>query len=393
MALSLRSNHLTKIDTRFASSKFLFSPMSAPEHCVSLPNGFLERMARAGGLAPSGDNLQPWSFGIDGESLLIRHDPHRDLSLFNVQHLASFIALGAVMENIVIAASGEGSRAEITYFPNGQDQELIAKFRFETGAEKDALVDFLDKRCTNRKRYAARPIDTEIVKRLTAASTPFPTIGLSWVQDRTRLKQLGQIIAHADRLIFENPLIHAHLFSTIRWTQAETETTRDGLPIKSLELGRAGSLAFRGLKRWSMVNFLNRFGFSKAAAKNSVMLMRRCSAAGLITAPDTSPHAFMQAGRAFQRVWLQASKENLALQPMTAVIFFQLRSRLADCKGLSQDQIQITDGLRRDLELFFALTQNCVPAMLFRIGFGAAPSGRTIRRRASEMLKRSIREN
>ena len=354
--------------------------MSAPIRCASLSPGFLERMARAGALAPSGDNLQPWCFDVDGKTLLVRHDPHRDLSLFNVQHLASLIALGAVLENITIAASGEGYRADITHFPNGQERELIAKVRFETGAERDLLADFLDKRCTNRKPYAARPIDSEVMKRLSSASTPFPTIGISWVQDKTRLKQLGQIIARADRLIFENPLIHAHLFSTIRWNQAEVESTRDGLPIKSLELGQAGSLAFRFLKSWSVVNFLNFFGFSKAAALNSVNLMRFCSAAGLVTAPDTSPRAFLQAGRAFQRVWLQASKEDLALQPMTAVVFFQLRSRLADLKGLSPDQIQISDGLRHDLELFFVLTQTSVPAMLFRIGYAAAPSARTIRR-------------
>ena len=354
--------------------------MSAPEHCVSLPTGFLERMARAGALAPSGDNLQPWSFGADGETLLLRHDPHRDLSLFNVQHLASFIALGAVLENISIAASTEGYRALVEYHADTRDEDFVARIRFEPGAEHDSLADFLDKRCTNRKSYAARAIDPEVIKRLTAKSTPFPTIELSWVQDITRLKQLGQIIARADRLIFENPLIHAHLFSTIRWNQAEVEITRDGLPIKSLELGRAGSLAFRGLKRWSVVNFLNRFGFSKAAAKNSVMLMRRCSAAGLITAPDTSPRGFMEAGRVFQRIWLHVTKEKLTLQPMTAVIFLQLRARLRSCDGLSQDQIVVVNALRRDLDTFFALPVDRVPAMLFRVGQAPAPSSRTIRR-------------
>ncbi len=108
--------------------------------------------------------------------------------------------------------------------------------------------------------------------------------------------------------------------------------------------------------------------------------MRRCSAAGLLTVPESSPSAFLQAGRVFQRVWLQATKENLALQPMTAVIFLQLRSRLSEKEGLTPNQIRVIDGLRRDLESFFAIPQDRVPAMLFRVGLGAPPSGRTIRR-------------
>jgi hypothetical protein len=137
------------------------------------------------------------------------------------------------------------------------------------------------------------------------------------------------------------------------------------------------------LKSWPLVRFLNRFGFSKIAAGNSIELMRRCSAAGLITAPDTSPTSFLEAGRAFQRLWLQATKENLALQPMTAIIFFQLRSRLADYSGLSEGQITLVDELRHDLERFFVGPSHSVPAMLFRIGFAPAPSGRTVRRPAT----------
>ena len=349
------------------------------------PN-FFERMARAGALAPSGDNLQPWSFGVDREALVVRHDWQRDRSLFNVRCLASFIALGAVLENIVIAASSEGYRAEIEYLTDAQVQDLIARIRFETGATKDPLADFIDKRCTNRKPYAARPLDPETSKGLTRASETFPTIDLSWVQDKSRLKELAQIIARADRLLFENPLIHKHLFSTIRWTHEEVERTRDGLPIGSLELGHAGSLAFRCLSNWSVVNFLNGFGFSKAAASHSVVLMRRCSAAGLITAPDTSPQAFLLAGRAFQRLWLQATMENLALQPMTAVVFLQLRSRSKNYGALTTYQRTVTDDLRRDLEEFFRITKDRVPAMLFRLGSAAAPSRRTMRRSISELF-------
>jgi hypothetical protein len=323
--------------------------------------------------------LQPWSFRADGNRLLIRHDPTRDLSLFNVKYLASFIALGAVVENIIIAASGEGFLTHIQYFPNGENDEVVARVSFEPGAQSDLLGAVLDKRCTNRRPYENKPISPEILTSLDVTKC-FPRLGLSWIQGKKRLQELGKIISRADRLIFENPRIHNHLFSTLRWNLDEVEHTRDGLPIESLELGKLGSLAFRCLKSWRFVQLLNRFGFSKIAAGKSTELMRRCSAAGLITAPNTSVRSFLEAGRAFQRLWLQATQDNLALQPMTAIIFLHLRSRLADYSGLGKGQITLVDGLCDDLKKFFILPENSVPAMLFRVGFAGTPSARTIRR-------------
>jgi hypothetical protein len=335
---------------------------------VNFPAGFIEKITQAGALAPSGDNLQPWTFINDDESLLIFHDPNQDRSLFNVHHLASYIALGAVLENVLIAATKYNYRANICYFPEPPKQDLIARVTFASGAETDPLVDSIEKRCTNRRPYETRALDGSIIQRLNLERNRFPHIGLVWLSDQSSLKKIGAIVSRADRLLFENPLVHGHFFSTLRWNQAEIEQTRDGLPIASLELGRVGSLAFRILKNWTIVKCLNRFGLSKAVANH------------LITAPDISPFSFLEVGHSFQRVWLNATKENLAFQPMTALIFLQLRSRLGDYNGMTTEQRIVIDGLRRDLDEFLGISKGRVPAMLFRLGYGAPPSGKTLRR-------------
>lgn len=344
----------------------------------SLKSDFFERMARAGALAPSGDNLQPWAFAVEGDTLLVKHDPARDRSLFNVRSLASYIALGAVLENIAIASSNDGYHTRLQYLPERANDDTVARVFFEPGARPDPLAAFIGKRCTNRRPYSNRPLPQSIAH--LDLSKNFPKTSLTWIQNKTRLKELGRVISGADRLIFENPNIHRHLFSTLRWTEREVQETRDGLPIASLELGKLGATAFRALKNWSVVHFLNHLGFSAAAARHSMLLMQGCSAAGLLTAADTSPDSFLEAGRAFQRVWLTATQENLALQPMTAIIFLQLRSRLSDYTGLTNDQAIIVDKLTGAMKQFFLLPENRVPAMLFRIGVAMDPSGRTVRR-------------
>jgi hypothetical protein len=288
------------------------------------------------------------------------------------------IALGAAIENVVIAASAEGRRSDVEYFPEHQNPNTVARITFDFGVAADPLAAVLNRRCTNRRPYKTTPIAPETLASL--ETLRFPLISLSWIHEQSRLKTLGRTISRADRLIFENQSIHAHLFSTIRWNQSDIEQTGDGLPIESLELGKLGSTAFRILKNWRLVRLLNCLGLSKAAAANTVDLMTRCSAAGLLCAPDTTAKSFLETGRAFQRLWLSATHAGLALQPMTAIIFLQLKSRLGIYDGLNQKQSQLVDQLRDDLSDFFDLDHQRVPGMLFRLGFGTAPSGRTIRR-------------
>src|SRR6185503_13732391 len=136
-----------------------------------------------------------------------------------------------------IAATKDNYHAKIAYFPDAQDDTLIARIDFAYGASTDALADYLDKRCTNRKPFKRRGLDDTAKKQLDVDRTRFPSVEISWLDDKDALIGIGKVVAKADRLLFENPLIHGHLFSTIRWNQTEVAQTRDGLPIKTLELG------------------------------------------------------------------------------------------------------------------------------------------------------------
>jgi len=349
-----------------------------------LPAGFLERMAEAGALAPSGDNLQPWKFAAQGERLLVHHDPCRDRSLFNVRYSASFIALGAALENISLAASAQGYFSHIDFFPEADDSDLIAGVNFVRSAIADPLHRYLRDRCTNRRPCSKASLKPEVLTSI-EASKNYPDIQLAWIHGN-KLRVLAPILALADRQIFENCLIHEHLFSTIRWTRDEVKRTRDGLPVQALELGRAGALAFRQLRHWPVVRLLNGFGFSRLAAGHSAALMIHSAAAGLLIGRDPSPRGFLDAGRAFQRVWLGATQAGLAFQPMTAAIFLQLRLRFGDLDGWTPAQIEVLKRLESRFNEFFGLSAEQIPVMLFRVGFAAAPSMRTVRRPSFEIF-------
>ncbi len=70
----------------------------------------MQKILEAGVRAPSGENCQPWRFVVAGDTLSIFNIPERDLSPYNFNQLGSMVAHGALIENIVIAATAFGYR-------------------------------------------------------------------------------------------------------------------------------------------------------------------------------------------------------------------------------------------------------------------------------------------
>src|ERR1043166_277526 len=352
---------------------------------VSLAPDVLEAILQAGASAPSGDNLQPWRFSSRGEALFIHHDVTKDTSLYNVRGLASFIALGAALENIAIAASSHGYRADVTY-SSDEHPDAVAQVKFSNSGEYDPLARVIPARCVNRKPYVNHPLAPDLISKLNEEARRFPRVEVRWIEEPIERKVLSKLVMQADRLLFENPHLHKQLFSCLRWTSEEVENTRDGLPVATLELGKLGAQAFHFLQSWRLVARLNRLGFSSLAAGRSGQLIRKSAAIGLVTVKEISTQAFVDGGRAFERLWLNATFQGLSFQPMTGFLFLQLRGILGDHEGLTRGQLELLASLREQLGLIFELGRSQVPAMMFRVGRSSSPTARTVRRSVAELF-------
>ena len=78
--------------------------------------------------APSGDNTQPWRFEIiDEMHFLIHAEDTRDWCVYDLDGRASQIAVGALLETIAIAASGEGLAASFPASRSHRKQTLSSK--------------------------------------------------------------------------------------------------------------------------------------------------------------------------------------------------------------------------------------------------------------------------
>ena len=67
------------------------------------------QIIKAGIIAPSGGNSQPWKFVCSGKGLFLFHDAHFSHSLLDYKHLGSYVAIGAVIENITVKAASHAA--------------------------------------------------------------------------------------------------------------------------------------------------------------------------------------------------------------------------------------------------------------------------------------------
>ena len=345
---------------------------------MALTSEIAQQIVEAGTLAPSGDNMQPWVATWRGETLHLSIDPARDQSLYNFKYRASLIALGAMIENIVIAARQFGLDTEIAFSPDGE-WLLAAALRFHhRGGPQDALFGSIARRCTNRKPYYARPVSREVLEQLRGS---LPDDGLSTLQ-LIETEEDRRIVAKAasvnDRLLFEIRQLHDGLFDCVRWTAKEAQETGDGLYAKTLELGATGP-GFRAMRSWPMVRIANLMGASRTAPFHSYRTFLRSPVFGFLRMQGVSRELFVEGGRRMQRVWLTITSLGLSFQPMVGVLYLlpYLRSNAV---ALDPPQRALLVKAETSLKRVISIDEGTAPILLFRFGYSEPPSATSLRR-------------
>jgi nitroreductase len=327
--------------------------------------------------APSGDNAQPWEFEINDDQVFLFHTD-ADETLYNFRNRGTYVAHGALIENISLLASRKGFGNTIELFPN--KERCTARIRFtakETPAEP--LADAIATRATNRRPYDGRPLEEKDSAALQQA-TAHSTAELHLVEDRKDVDVFAKAISLNERLLMENKELHDFLFGMIRWTPQD-ELSRSGLFVKTMELPPPVRLLFRYvLTHWPLMNALNMMGFPRVIAMQTAGLYATSSAFGLFTISGDSDSDFVLAGRVMQRVWLTAASRGLAIQPVAGIPYLAERIRSGEGRMFSAihcASIRAADHVLRDLS---GVSSSDHIAMIFRIGYASAPTARSGKR-------------
>ena len=326
-------------------------------------------------MAPSPDNNQPWRFVVGDDELAVHLDRQACLPS-DVDHMFDLIALGAAIENSVLAAGTHGYSADIAYLvdrrvPESTDRYYpVARIRFAEGGQESPLARWIPERATCRRPYDVQPIESQKLAAITDAASGMvsavfpptrsvseddsrrrlanasgwydaesaPSCELEWIQDGSAIKELSKLVAKADGLRFRYRAFHEELYRQLRFTSAEAEASRDGLDVRTFELPRPAVWALRWLRSWRRMRALHLCGLGGLLTAPSARLVRQSAAIGVLTtsavgrASDASratPAAtdYLDSGRALQRAWLTATSLGLSVHPLGSLPIFLAQLR------------------------------------------------------------------
>ncbi|HEX8245194.1 MAG TPA: Rv1355c family protein [Longimicrobium sp.] len=362
------------------------APGWAPARVLGGVDGRIPELVRFvvehGTLAPSAANHQPWRFNWDGERLWVLHDRGRSASLLDPNHRAAYLALGAAVENMAVAAAHRGFRARTEPFPRPRDAGVAAALSFEPaerGMEADsALFPRLAERVTNRRVARRVPLGSTAMTELADAAR-VRGARLDLVTTDAELAELARIVGAGERIRHLTRELHRELVDELRWSEEEARRAGDGIPVDALELPAQQRASLRMAARPEVAATLRELGGGRVFQDRAERAVLRSSAVGLVTVGGIAPASALRGGRAAERVWLTATALGLAVHPVTALVYmFEMLDGSAATVFSAREREELR-GLRARFDALFAAAEGNTRLLLFRIGVAGAPSARAPR--------------
>lgn len=330
--------------------------------------------------APSADNSQPFQFSwLSNNTLNLWIDQSRSGKASDNRFVLSDIALGAVIENIVIQSDALSLQSHMEYFPHGESDELyIAKIVFSNAIEQNrdvfALVKSIYTRCTDRRFPFKGPI-SEHDKELIDSAAQLHGCNTIWFDNKSAIEQALPVIQQAETIRFKSERLHQELFSTVKFGKEEAD---EGMHISVLAIEKLAQPFFKLMKKWSFMRMVNKLGGASILGFRSVKVPIKFSPAlVLITVNDKDRLSIIKTGRAIQRAWLQATQCGLAVQPYAAPGIFSLG--FIDCeKEFKSDLINVASGMTQLINE--RQKENNFGVMFLRLGLSKPVQFRSKRR-------------
>ncbi|HEX7604347.1 MAG TPA: hypothetical protein VF316_22165 [Polyangiaceae bacterium] len=270
----------------------------------------IEQVLDAARTAPSHDNIQPWLFFVDGETISFAVDPERDRSPGGQ---TARIGVGAALENALLCASRMGASVRHHEPRAGALVTItVSDPKRENEPDKARL-----RRTTNRRIYDGRAVDDPTFLWLREATPPLDLTRTHWF-GRERVRALAPLLEGGETLYFAEPHLREEALRAIRFDVRDREEVTQGLSIGSLELSTTERMTLSGLRKALEPRMV--MAESKKMGARVRRLVESASGLCVITARGSDPMTDATVGRAMQRAWLALTRRGLVAQPLTAMM-------------------------------------------------------------------------
>jgi hypothetical protein len=325
---------------------------------VTSSENALRDAARRAILAPSVHNTQPWRFVLRSQGLDVFADRTRQLAVLDPTGRQMYLSVGCALMNARVALAAAGHPAQVARVPDGDQPDLVARVRLGGDEPADqalaALNPVVELRQTNRRRFASDPVPDQLVTDLVAVAAAEGAVLHPVVHPDDRLA-LARLSQQADTQEITDPAYRAELRA---WTNNDP-TRRDGVRaavVPHVDGTAADEIPIRDFDSQGA-------GWLPAETNSSA---GQCLL--ILGTKGDNPEAWVRAGEALERVWLEITRAGFVASLFTQVI------------ELAGFRAQLSDELRLGM----------LPHVVLRVG-RAPVTPASMRRRIAEVLEEGTR--
>lgn len=308
----------------------------------------VEAVVHALRLAPSGGNVQPWSVAVEPGAVRIYLAQERT-SAMDVQFRGSYVAIGAALHNVRVAAAAHGilgpveigdARLGTERLPAGP----VATLHFGSSADPALAGQYrgMLNRGTNRHFGVVAPIEAPTRTELSAAALRGGG-QVRLVTERASVAACADIIAASDRIRYLTPLLHGQMMSEL--SRPGRDRLDRGIDVRTLELDAADLARLEVVRRPDVMAVLAEWDAGGALGEFTRDRVNSSSALAVVTVDGATPADYVRGGGALEEVWICAEQHGLAIHPVSPVFLFA--SDGADFEGLSPRYAAVIAELRR----------------------------------------------
>lgn len=356
---------------------------------MTVDRATLDRILDQARWAPSGDNSQCWRFEVVADDHVVVHGfDTRHQVVYDLDGTSSWIAIGALLETMAIAATRFGLKAIATRRPDATEEEPRFDVRIvaEPALRPDPLADVVETRSVQRRALSTRPLTTTERDALDASVGPDHAV--AWVDGDAGRRSMARLLFDSAHLRLTMPEAYPVHRDAIAWGQRFSD---DRVPEQAVGMDPVAAPMMRWVMgSWDRVRFFNRFlaGTWMPRIQLDVIPALRCAAHFAIyrKQPPQGIDDFVAGGRAMQRFWLTAAALGLQLQPeMTPLIFARYSRegrRFSTREGADSDARAIAAGF----EARFGTMPARQAVFMGRVGAGKAATARSLRLPLSALM-------
>ena len=358
------------------------------------PRTPLERILNLARWAPSGDNTQPWRFEIiDDRHFVVHAHDTRDWCVYDLDGHASQLAVGALLETISIAATGEGLEARFRLRPEAPETRPVVDVELIESPEVKAspLLPWIRVRTTNRRPFETAPLTDEQKEQLEAALGGHYRV--KWLERPVERWRMARLLFRSAKIRLTIPEAYEVHRRIIQW---EAQFSEDRIPDQAVGLDPITLKLMKWVMgSWRRVRMMNRWFAGTLAPRIQLDLLPgyRCAAHFVLVAqePPGTLEDWMEAGRALQRFWLTATRLGLQCQPEVTPLIFSRYVGVS--KKFTRDEAawKAAQEVRQELSRLFGLEVVERAVFLGRLGLGPLPEARSVRKPLRQLVETARR--